>query len=360
VENKTKNSQVAFEKIIAALLDISKPFPVTYLHQFSDLSLENLAALKKVWEDINNDRRANFLRDLEEIQDADTLVCFDEIGKLALLDLDARIRLAGISLLWGASEPRLLPTLIQLLQQDPEETVRASAAGALGPYVLDGELEELDASTLKKVEEALLNVMGSSEKPSVKQRCLEALGYSSREEVTPLIEAAFENEDGRWKASALFAMGRTENQHWKKKILDCLRHPEPEVQLEAIRSAGGLSLPEARKILISMLSRYDELDGELQETIIWSLSQIGGEKVFETLEKMLELAEGDEEREDFVQDAIDNLEFTESMDDFELFEVNIPDEEELMIEDILEEEDDTEFPIWRDRVVDDDDEDAEE
>jgi hypothetical protein len=52
--------------------------------------------------------------------------------------------------------------------------------------------------------------------------------------------------------------------------------------------------------------------------IIWSLSQIGGEDVRTYLENLLDQLEEDEEQIAFLEEALDNLAFTEDLDRFDL------------------------------------------
>jgi len=361
MEKKQSNKQIPFEKVIEALLDNQKPFPAVFLHQFSDISDTNLKALEKVWTQILPERRANLLKDLCEIQDADTLVCFDEIGKLALLDKEAPVRLGGIDLLWDAPDTQLLPRLVLMLRTDEEEAVRAAAGSALGAYILKGELEELETGILKQIEDTLLDVLQGSEKDLVKRRCMEALGFSSREEIKDIIQAAFSRNETAWKASALFAMGRSANPYWKKNVLGSIRSVEPDVQLEAIRAAGELELEEARKPLLAMIPRFEEMDVDMLQAVIWSLSQIGGERVSETLEKLLEVAE-DDEMEEFIQDALDNLEFNDSLNDLEMIEIDFPDEDGLTVEDLMDvdEDDVSDSSNWWNRFSENEDEGEEE
>jgi hypothetical protein len=94
-----------------------------------------------------------------------------------------------------------------------------------------------------------------------------------------------------------------------------------------------LELASARPILLDTLE--DEEDLELRRELIWSLSKIGGEGVRAKLEEILE-AEEDDEEADFIEEAMDNLSFTEDMSQFDLFDLN-PDME--LREEDLDEED---------------------
>jgi HEAT repeat protein len=136
--------------------------------------------------------------------------------------------------------------------------------------------------------------------------------------------------------SALFAMGRSSNERWKKQVLSKLHTPNDDIRSEAIHAAGELELASARPVLLDMLE--DEEDMELRRELIWALSKIGGEGVRDRLEEILD-AEKDDEEADFIEEAIDNLTFTEDMAQFDLFDLD-PDadlhEDELDGEDGLE------------------------
>ncbi len=310
----------SFQQILAALVDEDQVFPAVYLHRFSDLSPEDLKALKTIWENVPQERRATLLEDLEDLYDSDTLMSFENVARIAITDSHAPVRAAALRLLWDYQGKDLVPIYQFLLEKDPEEVVRAQAASLLGQYVYLGELEELSNELHHSIEDALLQIVESGETQLVRRRALESLGYSSREEIPHLIQTAFESGDIHWIASALFAMGRSTDEIWAPSILKMLEHPERNVQLEAIRAAGMLELEAARTPLLR-LAKSSIDDPDLRSTVAWSLSQIGGEQVGVILNKLLARAEDDEEAE-IIQSAIDNLEFKQGEGDFGLFDAS--------------------------------------
>jgi hypothetical protein len=60
-----------------------------------------------------------------------------------------------------------------------------------------------------------------------------------------------------------------------------------------------------------------EDDGDLISAAIWSLSQIGGEDVQIYIESLIDSTE-DEELIEFLEEALENLAFTEDLNRFEL------------------------------------------
>ncbi len=314
---KLKSSQVPFKQVIADLLDNSKPFSPTHLHRFSDIDPADLASLRIAWPNVEAERRVSVLEDLEDLADSDTLVSFDDLARFTLEDSDPRVRAVAIRLLWETDDAKLIPVFIKMMKNDPDETVRAGAAAGLGLFVYLGELEEINADQLERVENNLLNVYHGSDKPIVRRRALESLGYSSRDEVAELIRTAFDSPDRDWRASSLFAMGRSADEAWSNKVLPSLADPDPDVRFEAVRAAGELELAEARQPLLDLISDSEDLDYDLRAAAVWSLSQIGGEGVRSALQKLSDSIEDDDEAF-FVEEALDNLDFKEGAGGFGL------------------------------------------
>jgi HEAT repeat protein len=314
---------VSFITVIKALLDENNPFPARYLHQFSDIEPDRLKALKKVWSDIAITRKQNFLEDLENLAENDTLLSFDDLAGSLLEDPEAVVRTLAIRLLWESEDVRLVPIFLNILNTDPSTITSAAAATALGLFINLGEMEEIPAHTLKNVEDELLKAAREGKDSLVRRRAIEALGASSRPEVPELIKSAYSASDPDWIVSSLFAMGRSSDQGWEKEVIAHLRHPNDNVRMEAIQAAGQLSLDAARPLLLEQLEEDD--DQEIRQAILWSLSQIGGEGVRDRLEEFMETI-ADSEEEDFLEEVLENLYLTDQMASFSLFDLDANDE----------------------------------
>jgi HEAT repeat protein len=169
----------------------------------------------------------------------------------------------------------------------------------------------------------------------VRRVALESLGYSSRPEVTTLIESAFHREDPAWQASSLVAMGRSADERWDEEVIRSLVHVNDRIRKAAVQAAGELALQSARPILLKMLG--EEEDDSVLRAVIWSLSQIGGEDVRTYLENLLDGLEEDDDQMAFLEEALDNLAFTEDLDRFELMAL---DPDDLGTIDEIEDEED--------------------
>lgn len=329
--------KIPFDQFIGQLLDADHPLAPKYFYSLSDLEPEEIHALSRIWTQIPLWRRQAMMEDIEALSADDMLLSFVDFSILALQDTDADIRRQAVQSLWEYEENGLIPIFLRVVQEDSDAGVRAAAAGALGRYVYSGEIEELSAVIFKEIEDLLLSVAGGEDAPNVRRAALEALGFSSRAEVSAIIETAYASNEKNWIASALFAMGRSGNEKWKQQILAMLSHPTPVVRTEAARAAGELDLKETTQSLIELL---DDPDDNVRMACIWSLSQLGGEGVRKILEDLLEESEDDDNLE-FLESALENLEFTESMELMPLLDISEgEDGKDLeLFEDLFDDED---------------------
>jgi HEAT repeat protein len=319
--NETKTT---YQKVIAELLEGTRELSRRSLQEFSDITPAGLEALLEAWPRVQLDRKRKLLEGLQSLSETDTLVSFDDFARAMLTDPEAEVRLRAIRLLGECDDVKLVAPFLKILASDEDAETRAEAASALGKYIELGELEELPAKTQRQVEDALLEKANSEDQLIVRRNALEALGYSSRPEVITLLESAFRRSNPDWQASALFAMGRSFDERWEEQVLSRLLDENPLVRLAAVEAAGELALTSARTLLFNVLE--DEEDDEITSAAIWSLSQVGGEDVRVYIENLIDLAEDDEQVE-FLEEALDNLVFTEEMSRFDLMSYDPEDEE---------------------------------
>jgi len=312
----------SFQTVLDALLS-GKEFPRRYLQEFSDIGTLELKTLLDVWPQVKPSRKLTLLEELDTLAENDTLVSFDDFARALLTDPEPEVRTRAIRLLDEYEDPKVVPSYLDILKNDPDINVRVEAANALHLFVDLGELEEIPANIYHEVEDALLASAASEDNLRVRRAALESLGYSSRPEVVTLIESAFHREDPAWQASSLVAMGRSADERWADAVTRSLVHVDDRIRKAAVQAAGELSLQAARPILLKMLG--EEEDATILSAVIWSLSQIGGEDVRTYLENLLDQLEDDEQIA-FLEEALDNLAFTEDLDRFDLLAFD-PDEE---------------------------------
>ena len=308
---------ISFTKLIEALLNESTPFAPKYLNRLSDLEPADKALLADTWPKVSLRRREALLEDMDEIHVADDLLCFEDVGRVALKDSEPGVRMRAIQILREYELVDLLPTFVYMSEHDPDADVRAASASALATYIYMGEVEDIAPKKLQLVEECLLKIISGPDTTLVRRRALEALGFSSRKEVGGLIEKAYASTDLDWLVSALFAMGRSANSRWKPNVMKMLTDEHPVVRAEAASAAGELEIKAAVPQLLNLL---EDADIDVRMASIWALSQIGGAGVRPALEALLETTEDDDEANQ-IDNALENLDFTEEMNNLALLEI---------------------------------------
>jgi HEAT repeat protein len=329
------NDQTAsFQTVLDSLLAPGRDFPRIYLGHFSDIQPLELQSVLDIWERINLSRKLSLLEGLEALAAKDTLVSFDDFARSILDDPEPSVRVRALRLLDECDDVKLIPTYLGMLKDDPDVGVRAEVANVLNLFADLGELEEIEEEAYEEVHSALLESARGEEDARVRRRAIESLGWSSHPEVIALVESAFEQPETEWKVSALIAMGRSANDIWEDRILRSLLDADDKIRRAAVVSAGSLALKSARIPLLRMLEGEDA--EEVITAAIWSLSQIGGEDVDTYLETLLAQAE-DDDLIAFLEEALDNLAFTEDMARFDLLAIDPDEVDDLAILDEDEE-----------------------
>jgi HEAT repeat protein len=322
---------IPFQKVLDILLDEKRDIPRRYLNEFSDIQPEPLQSLLEAWPRIELNRKLLLLDRLNALANEDTLVSFDDLGRALLTDAEPEVRIRAMRLLVECEDFRLVPIYINMLTSDSNVAVRAEAASMLGIFVQLGEFDNIPDEVHHQIEDVLLKVLNGEDDPVVRRRVLEALGFSSRPEVPVLIESSFNRQNPDWQASAIFAMGRsTDDERWGDHVLRTIVSENPRVRLAAVQAAGELELNLARPLLLRLLE--DEYDEAIAGAAIWSLSQIGGEDVRIYLHNLLDKLEDDDEQVAFLEEALDNLAFTEDMSIFDLLAFDADESDELEFE----------------------------
>ncbi len=307
-----------FARVLEQLRDDAHTFPARALYQFSDLNRHDLAALEAAWPLVAVERRRSLIHDLGEIAEANFEVRFDQVFRLALEDEDVEVRATAIANLWEEEAPDLIAPFLDLLQHDPGARVRAAAASALGRFVYLGEIEEIPEKQLRRIEDALLATITGDDELEVRRRALEAISFSSRPEVSLLIEQAYHSPEQKLRVSAVFAMGRSADPSWGERVIAEIENDDSEIRFEAVRAAGELELREA---VPALKRRLGDEDTQVHEAAIWSLGQVGGADARAALLELLDETEDDDERE-FIEEALENLAFQDEMPNLSLLELD--------------------------------------
>lgn len=302
------------EAFVQLLADLSNGNPLpdrARLADLSDLDPNHLQRFSETWSQMADEARLRLLERLGTLADAQIELSFESINRIAMTDPTPDVRVQAIHNLWESEDLVLVQPLLTALQQDPTAEVRSAAAKALGAFVLLTETRSLRREISGSIAKGLLEAHRSDDSEQVRDRALESLGYSSRPEVTQLIEIAFQSDREPRVRSALRATAHSANPRWTQHVLDRLHNPSPQIRLEAAQAIGEIDGREAVDELVDLV---DDVDDQVRQAAIWSLGQLGGSLAAETLGQLMAASE-DEAEGELLQDALDNMDFVQSTRD---------------------------------------------
>jgi len=322
------------QRLLEQIAGETGPAAFSSLYALSDLAGERLKLFLAAWEELPDARRRNLIEALADLAEASFEVNFDAIYRHSLDDPDDVVRATAIDGLWENEDPAFIGPFLRLLQADPSAIVRASAAEALGRYVLAGELEQLDAAIAARVlSELLTRFYMADEMTSVRRRAIESAAYACVPEVSKALEMAYYDDDETMQASAVFGMGRSCDRRFRAIVLKELENASPAMRYEAARASGELGLRQAVPILAQLI---EDADIQIHEASIWALGQIGGPDAKRILGDAY--ADADEVTVDAIDEAMAEIALQEGSLDLTLYEVDQEAADELSGDETLDDE----------------------
>jgi HEAT repeat protein len=287
---KTKREIPSLEALLKHLADEPQPLSVARLYALSNLERDDLAHIQTAWPDLPDDRRRAAMRHLADITETNFEVDFGSMFRLGLKDSDPGVREAAIDGLWEDEDPALIEPLVQIMQDDAFENVRAAAANALGHFIYLDELEDISHAQVLPALEALRKIIATPDDSlEVRRRAVEAIAYSSADDVPEIIRVAYTSPHEPTRLSAIYAMGNSADDRWIETVIEELEAQSPAMRYEAARAAGEL---EARNAVSTLARLLDDPDREVQEMAVWALGQIGGDQARKLV---TQLAKSDDE-----------------------------------------------------------------
>jgi HEAT repeat protein len=273
------------EEAIANLGNYDKPLSGSGLTYLSNLNSDEMALFEPAWAAIEPKRRRQIINRLVELAEDNFELNFDNIFRYCLKDRDAEVRAIAIEGLWESEEAALINPLINLLEQDYSEKVQAAAATALGKFTMLAELNKLRSCHASKLCHALLAIVNNERKPlEVRRRALEAVAPLSVPEVTTAIAKAYHGDNLKFRASAIYAMGKNCRHSWLPILLEELDSAEDEIRYEAAVACGELGEEEAIPYLAKPIN---DPDSNVQLAAIRAVGKIGGKSAKEQLSRCL-------------------------------------------------------------------------
>jgi HEAT repeat protein len=259
------------------------------LRGLSDLDREETSELARHWLEFPDETRVRVVQHLEDLAEVSVELTFGRALRVALDDPSPAVRQLAIDALWEDMAIDLCELLLEILEDDDSQDVRAAAAQGLARYAdaalndkLDPELEERIWMRLYKT------ATDDSESYIVKRRALESVAvFGSRPEVFELIRSAYQADDPGYHAGALYAMGRTLDKRWLDILTRELESEDAEMRYEAARATGEIG--DVRAIPGLATAAIDE-DSEVRQEAIMALGKIGGIGAERVLRRLQESA----------------------------------------------------------------------
>lgn len=314
---------VPFGEILDQVFMAENP-AIHLLYRFSDLSLEEFDQFKVVWTAAPDEKRRIIARHLADISEENFVVDYAPLCHYFLSDSMAEVRKAGLDALWDSTDVKMISPVIALLENDPDNEVRALAGATLGHYVLMGEWGQVMAKNEARIIAALLGQFDDVDTPEVVQRAvLESLGGAAHERVPAIIREAYYGGDELMQVSAIFAMGRNADPEWIPLIIEELDNYWLEMRLEAIRAAGAIGASDGVARLIEILG---EGDLEEQIVIVGALAQIGSDQALALLQRLADDPEA-EELHEAIEEAMEEAMWLSGGVDFSLFDMDGADDD---------------------------------
>jgi HEAT repeat protein len=302
---KAKLPRYTVSELLDYLVQNAQPLNGRDLFVLSDLSRRDAEMVREGWALIPLERRRAVVQYLIEMAAEELDLHLGRILRVALRDSDAAVRRLAIQGLWEETESDLLGPLIEVMKHDEDDGVRSAAAAALGNYILAGELDEIDASLTMRAEQALLEVLHDDQEPvALRAYALESLAYSSESGVRQLIEDAYYASEDELRVSALIAMGRSADVHWRNYVRAELQSPSASMRAAAAEACGELEVKGAREELLELL--LDPEQSVRLATII-ALGRVGGREAQEALRTIAN--EGEAPEAQAAEDALDEMAF---------------------------------------------------
>ena len=292
--------------MLYSLVREPEEIPANELAVLSDLARTDADEVRRVWALIPLQRRRAVVSSVTELFADNLDLDFGAFLRIAVDDSDSVVqRFAVMGLAEEGASADLMGRYIQLLQSAQDVELRAAAAAALGAYILDGELEELDAAMAMRAEQALMTVLTDPQEPPVVQsRALESIAYSGELGVRQLIENAYYSPDESRRLSALVAMGRSADVRWRRLARAELTNPDPAMRAQAAFACGELETKAALSDLLKLL--LDE-DQAVRLAAMFALSHIGGPQAREALQTIYE--SGDDVESYAAEQALEEMDF---------------------------------------------------
>ena len=296
---------MSFEFFLENVSDPTSRISAVDFYEISDLSPEEMELFDSAWEPLPIERQRTIISSMVELAEDNPELDFTAIYKMCLKSDDEPLLEIVIDGLWEQEDRSVIAALIEVLRSEKGYLVRSAAASALGRFSMLAQENKLLPRDGENIHDNLMQVLEDDEEPSdVRRRCMEAVAPFNTMEINQQITVAYESLDPDFRASSIFAMGRTGEIGWLPLLIQELQNEEPTIRYETAHACGELGEEDAVPHLILLLK---DDDSEVQLAGVGALGKIGGQLAKQVLTSLVK--DGDENLVEAARLELDDLAF---------------------------------------------------
>ena len=296
---------MSFEFFLENVSDPTSRISAVDFYEISDLSPEEMELFDSAWELLPIERQRTIISSMVELAEDNPELDFTAIYKMCLKSDDEPLLEIVIDGLWEQEDRSVIAALIEVLRSEKGYLVRSAAASALGRFSMLAQENKLLPRDGENIHDNLMQVLEDDEEPSdVRRRCMEAVAPFNTMEINQQITVAYESLDPDFRASSIFAMGRTGEIGWLPLLIQELQNEEPTIRYETAHACGELGEEDAVPHLVLLLK---DDDSEVQLAGVGALGKIGGQLAKQVLTSLVK--DGDENLVEAARLELDDLAF---------------------------------------------------
>ena len=228
------------------------------------------------WPTIPPDRRLDIINRLVDLADDSAELDYHAVFCDALNDEEPAVRQRATDGLWETEDRRTIPLLIDRLENDPIDEVRAAAAQALGHFAVLADRGKLVERDSKRLWEALKASVDDEDEPiTVRRRSLESVASFRAPQVRSWIQWGFDHPESMLRQSAIYAMGRSGDLAWMEIVTGEMESDDPAMRYEAANAAREFGEEIALPALTDLIN---DIDAQVSLSALHAIAGIGGAK----------------------------------------------------------------------------------
>ena len=258
------------------LQDLDKPVTASGLAQLSGLMDDEEREFRDNWASLPAERRFEVVGKLNDLADDNAELDFHAVFCHAMTDDKAAVRERAVHGLWETDDRRTIAKLLDRLENDPADEVRAAAAQVLGHFVTLADEGKLVRRDVTRLWDSLKAAMEDEDEPIlVRRRVLESIAGFRSPNVRDWVQWGYDHPEALVRQSAVYAMGRSGDAVWLDIIVGEMDSDDPGMRYEAANAARELAEDGALPYLAELVH---DLDAQVSMAALHAIAGIGGAK----------------------------------------------------------------------------------